>query len=193
MSRVAPRRRWSLRRRLALAVVGLLAAVSIVIGAVSVIALQGFLMSRLDDQTRSQYRALGLSTVAFTVCFAVWTIFSIIGVALKDQLGLTETEVGLLVGTPVLSGSLLRIVLGIWTDRYGGRLVYTVTMLAAAVATALLVLAQTYEQFLLAALRVGIAGGSFAVRLPARPSSPWKADFTSTRATHSSRSRCQCG
>jgi NNP family nitrate/nitrite transporter-like MFS transporter len=120
-------------------------------------------MSRLDDQTRSQYRALGLSTVAFTVCFAVWTIFSIIGVALKDQLGLTETEFGLLVGTPVLSGSLLRIVLGIWTDRYGGRLVYTVTMLAAAVATALLVFAQTYEQFLLAALGVGIAGGSFAV------------------------------
>jgi len=50
MSRVAPRRRWSLRRRLALAVVGLLAAVAIVIGAVSVLALQGFLMTRLDTQ-----------------------------------------------------------------------------------------------------------------------------------------------
>ncbi|WP_349903423.1 sensor histidine kinase [Parafrigoribacterium humi] len=50
MTRVAPRRHWSLRRRLALAVVGLLAAVAIVIGAVSVLALQGFLMSRLDDQ-----------------------------------------------------------------------------------------------------------------------------------------------
>ena len=120
-------------------------------------------MSRLDDQTRSQYRALGLSTVAFTVCFAVWTIFSIIGVALKDQLGLTETQFGLLIGTPVLTGSLVRIVLGIWTDRYGGRLVYTLTMLAAAVATSLLVFAQTYEQFLVAALGVGFAGGSFAV------------------------------
>ncbi len=120
-------------------------------------------MSRLDDQTRSQYRALGLSTVAFTVCFAVWTIFSIIGVALKDQLGLSETQFGLLIGTPVLTGSLVRIVLGIWTDRYGGRLIYTLTMLAAAVATALLVFAQTYEQFLVAALGVGIAGGSFAV------------------------------
>jgi NNP family nitrate/nitrite transporter-like MFS transporter len=120
-------------------------------------------MSRLDDQTRSQYRALGLSTVAFTVCFAVWTIFSIIGVALKDQLGLSETQFGLLIGTPVLTGSLVRIVLGIWTDRYGGRLVYTLTMLAAAVATSLLVFAQTYEQFLVAALGVGFAGGSFAV------------------------------
>lgn len=120
-------------------------------------------MSSPDDQTRSQHRALGLSTVAFTVCFAVWTIFSIIGVALKDQLGLSETQFGLLIGTPVLTGSLVRIVLGIWTDRYGGRLIYTVTMLAAAVATSLLVFAQTYEQFLLAALGVGLAGGSFAV------------------------------
>jgi NNP family nitrate/nitrite transporter-like MFS transporter len=120
-------------------------------------------MSSPDVQTASQYRALGLSTVAFTVCFAVWTIFSIIGVALKDQLGLSETQFGLLIGTPVLTGSIVRIVLGVWTDRLGGRLVYTVTMLAAAVATALLVFAQTYEQFLLAALGVGLAGGSFAV------------------------------
>ncbi|MBJ3785125.1 MFS transporter [Devosia sediminis] len=108
-------------------------------------------------------RALGLSTVAFTVCFAVWTIFSIIGISLKDQLGLNETQFGLLVGTPVLTGSLVRIVLGIWTDRHGGRLVFTLTMLGAAVATFLLGFAQTYEQLLLAALGVGLAGGSFAV------------------------------
>jgi NNP family nitrate/nitrite transporter-like MFS transporter len=120
-------------------------------------------MSEPDVKTSSQNRALWLSTVAFTVCFAVWTIFSIIGLALKDKLGLTDTQFGLLVGTPVLSGSIIRIVLGVWTDRWGGRLVYTVTMLAAAVATALLVFAQTYEQFLVAALGVGIAGGSFAV------------------------------
>ncbi|HEY9012616.1 MAG TPA: nitrate/nitrite transporter [Devosia sp.] len=120
-------------------------------------------MSQLDDQIRSQRRALTISTIAFTVCFAVWTIFSIIGVALKGQLGLSETQFGLLIGTPVLTGSVVRIALGIWTDRYGGRLVYALTMLAAAVATSLLVFAQTYEQFLLAALGVGLAGGSFAV------------------------------
>src|SRR5689334_6866139 len=115
------------------------------------------------SQKTSQTRALGLSTTAFTVCFAVWTIFSIIGVALKDKLGLSETQFGLLIGTPVLTGSLIRIVLGVWTDRHGGRLVYTLTMLAAAIATALLALAQSYEQLLIAALGVGIAGGSFAV------------------------------
>ena len=110
-----------------------------------------------------QGRALWLSTLAFTVCFAVWTIFSIIGVQIKRDLGLTETQFGLLVGTPILTGSLIRLILGIWADQYGGRVVYTLTMLSAAVATFLLTFAYDYPTFLLAALGVGIAGGSFAV------------------------------
>lgn len=108
-------------------------------------------------------RALWMSTLAFTVCFAVWTIFSIIGVRIKDELGLSETEFGLLIGTPILSGSLSRIFLGIWTDRFGGRAVFTVTMLATSVATLLLAFASTYSQMLAAALGVGLAGGSFAI------------------------------
>ncbi len=108
-------------------------------------------------------RALAMSTIAFTVCFAVWTIFSIIGVRIKDELGLSETQFGLLVGMPILTGSLVRMLLGIWTDRLGGRLVYTATMLASALATFLLAFATTYAQMLVAALGVGLAGGSFAV------------------------------
>src|SRR6188474_1136576 len=110
-----------------------------------------------------QNRALWLSTIAFTVCFAVWTIFSIIGVQIKKDLGLSDTQFGLLVGTPILTGSLIRLMLGIWTDQYGGRIVYTAVMLSAAVATWLLTFAYDYPTFLLAALGVGIAGGSFAV------------------------------
>ena len=110
-----------------------------------------------------QRAALWMSTIAFTVCFAVWMIFAIIGVRIREELDLSETQFGLLVGTPVLTGSLIRIVLGIWSDRYGGRLVYTLTMLAAALATFLLTYAQTYIEILAAALGVGVAGGSFAV------------------------------
>lgn len=115
------------------------------------------------SQDNAPVRALAISTIAFTVCFAVWTIFSIIGVRIKQELGLSETQFGLLIGTPILTGSLVRIVLGVWTDRFGGRLVYTATMLAAAIATFLLAFAQTYTQMLIAALGVGLAGGSFAV------------------------------
>ena len=116
------------------------------------------------DQLKSgQFRALSLSTFAFTVCFAAWTIFSIIGVKIKADLFLNDTQFGLLVATPVLTGSLSRLALGIWTDQYGGRLMFPMTMLCSAVATWLLSTVSTYPMMLLAALGVGLAGGSFAV------------------------------
>src|SRR3954467_14268137 len=108
-------------------------------------------------------RALWLSTLAFTVCFAVWSIFAIIGIRIQKDLGLSDTQFGLLVGTPILMGSVIRLLLGVWADQYGGRLVLFVTMLSTAVMTALLTLAYDYPTFLLAALGVGIAGGSFSV------------------------------
>src|ERR1700687_40810 len=87
---------------------------------------------KTEAQPAGQRAALWMSTVAFTVCFAVWTIFSIIGIQIKNDLGLNETQFGLLVGTPILTGSLIRIFLGIWTDQYGGRAPYTLTMFGGA-------------------------------------------------------------
>ncbi|WP_198242897.1 MFS transporter [methane-oxidizing endosymbiont of Gigantopelta aegis] len=110
-----------------------------------------------------QNRSLIVSTVAFTVCFAVWTIFSIIGIKIKQNLGLNDSEFGLLVATPVLTGSLSRIFLGIWTDQYGGRIVYFLLMITTSIAVWLLSTVSTYPMYLLAALGVGLAGGSFAV------------------------------
>ena len=123
-------------------------------------------MSAVMDEAvdgSSRTRALWSSTAAFTVCFAAWTIFSILGVQVKRDLGLNDFQFGLLVGTPILTGSLIRLVLGIWADQYGGRRVFAAVMLAAAVATFLLSWAHDYPTFLLAALGVGIAGGSFSV------------------------------
>lgn len=107
--------------------------------------------------------ALWLSTTGFTACFAVWTIFSIIGVQIQEELGLSQTQFGLLVGTPILTGALSRVLLGVWAEQYGGRLVNLVVIALAALATFLLTFAETYPQFLLAALGVGIAGGAFSV------------------------------
>jgi NNP family nitrate/nitrite transporter-like MFS transporter len=87
--------------------------------------------------------ALWLSTIAFTASFAVWTIFSIIGIQIQTDLGLNETQFGLLIGTPILTGSLIRLVLGVWTDQFGGRVIYPLVMLAAAAATFLLSYADT--------------------------------------------------
>ena len=110
-----------------------------------------------------QTQALTASTLAFTACFAVWTIFSIIGVKIKQELGLSETQFGILVATPILTGSLSRLFLGIWADQYGGRIVFAVQMLATSAAAYLLTMASSYPMLIVAALGVGLAGGSFAV------------------------------
>ncbi len=121
-------------------------------------------MEHLENVTTGQQKsALASSTLAFTVCFAVWTIFSIIGIKIKADLGLNDTQFGILIATPILTGSISRIFLGIWTDQFGGRLVYSLLMLVTAGAVFLLTYASTYYVFLLAALGVGLAGGSFAV------------------------------
>ncbi len=120
-------------------------------------------MSLENVTSGQQTRALTNSTLAFTVCFAVWTIFSIIGIKIKGELGLSDTQFGILVATPILTGSLSRIFLGIWSDQYGGRLVYTIQMLATAVAAYMLTMVSSYYMFLVAALGVGLAGGGFSV------------------------------
>ena len=106
------------------------------------------------------------STVAFTVCFAVWMMFAVIGIPIKKELGLSETEFGLLAATPVLTGSLIRLPLGMWTDRFGGRIVFFLLMLSTVVPIYLIGEATQYWQFLVAGLFVGLAGGSFSVGTP---------------------------
>jgi len=113
--------------------------------------------------SREQISVLAMNTLAFAVNFAVWVMFSVIGIKIKAELNLNETEFGLLVATPILTGSLVRLPLGILTDRYGGRIVYLLQMLAVVVPTWLLSYATQYWQYLALGLFVGVAGGSFAV------------------------------
>lgn len=114
-------------------------------------------------EKRKQYSVLAANTIAFTINFAVWTMFSVIGIRIKSELNLSETEFGLLVATPILTGSLIRLPLGILTDRFGGRIVFFLQMIFVAIPTYGLHFATEYWQYLTIGLFVGLAGGSFAI------------------------------
>ena len=107
-----------------------------------------------------------VSTLAFTVCFMVWMMFGVIGIPLKKTLGLNATEFGLLTAMPVLTGSLSRVPLGIWTDRYGGRIVMACVMAVTIPAIWLMAYATQFWHFLVIGLFVGLSGGSFSVGTP---------------------------
>ncbi len=115
---------------------------------------------------RQAWSVLAVSTLAFTVCFMVWMMFGVIGIPIRKQLGLNATEFGLLTATPVLTGSLVRVPLGIWTDRYGGRIVMAILMASTVPAIWLMAYATAYWHFLVIGLFVGLAGGSFSVGTP---------------------------
>lgn len=117
-------------------------------------------------QNYKPYIVLTSSTVAFTVCFMIWMMFAVIGVPLQKQLNLTETQFGILTALPVLSGSLIRIPLGIWTDRFGGRIVFFILMMSCVIPIFFLQYATAYWQLLIIGLFVGLAGGSFSVGTP---------------------------
>ncbi|MNO52630.1 putative nitrate transporter NarT [compost metagenome] len=106
---------------------------------------------------------LGMSTTAFTICFMVWMMFAVLGVPIKELLDLNETQFGLLAATPVLSGSLVRLPLGMLGDRFGGRIVFFVLMLVCVLPIYLISAATAYWHFLVLGLFVGLAGGSFSV------------------------------
>ncbi len=107
-----------------------------------------------------------VSTLAFTVCFMVWMMFGVIGIPIKKALDLNATQFGLLTATPVLTGSLVRVPLGIWTDKYGGRIVMALLMAATVPAIWMMSYATQYWHFLVIGLFVGLAGGSFSVGTP---------------------------
>ena len=118
-----------------------------------------------SPQTR-KYSVLASSTLAFTVCFMVWMMFGVIGIPIKKMLSLNATEFGLLTAMPVLTGSLSRIFLGAWTDRFGGRIVLFLIMLSTVIPIWLIGSSTEYWQFLTLGLFVGLAGGSFSVGTP---------------------------
>ncbi len=103
------------------------------------------------------------NTIGFTVCFAVWVIFAVIGIPIKDELGLSDSEFGLLAATPILTGSLFRLPLGMLTDKYGGKIVFFALMCAVIPPLYLISLAHQFWHLVLVGLAVGICGASFSV------------------------------
>lgn len=117
----------------------------------------------MATEATKQNLVLASSTIAFTVCFMIWMMFAVLGIPIQEALGLNETEFGLLAATPVLTGSLIRLPLGMMTDKYGGRIVFFVLMMATVVPIFLMSYATQYWQFLILGLFAGLAGGSFSV------------------------------
>lgn len=108
---------------------------------------------------------LALNTIAFTICFAAWMLNGVLVTFLVDNrvFDWNAAQMGILIGIPVLTGSIMRLPLGVLTDKFGGRPVYTLLMLFSAIPMFMLGQANSYNEFLIYSLGFGMTGTSFAV------------------------------
>ena len=111
----------------------------------------------------SPTRQLALATISFTLCFAAWGLIGGLASAFSSLYGLNASQTALLVAVPVLLGSLARLPMGMATDRFGGRLVFTVLLTFSSLAALLIPLTDSYRLLVVTAFLIGMAGSSFAV------------------------------
>lgn len=115
--------------------------------------------------THGAGRVLALNTLAFTFCFAVWTLYGVLITFLVDNrvVDFDKAQIGWLLGIPVLTGSLLRLPVGMLTDRYGGKPVFLGVLILSAISVFLTGYANTFSQFVVGGLAFGLSGAGFAV------------------------------
>lgn len=110
-------------------------------------------------------RVLFMNTLAFTVCFAVWTLYGVLITFIADNglIPLDKAQIGWLLGIPVLSGSLIRLPVGMLCERFGGKPVYIGVMIFSAISVFMVSYANSFVGLFWGGLAFGISGTSFAV------------------------------
>jgi len=120
-------------------------------------------VKREPEQSDARRHVLWLSTLAFTLLFNVWMMLGVLGIPIRKELGLSDSQLEWLIAVAILAGSVLRLNFGIWADIYGGRLVMSLLLLGAAIPTYLFSRAETYTQLLMCTALFGLTGNSFSV------------------------------
>lgn len=116
-----------------------------------------------SQDSGSRTRVLLLSTFAFTILFAVWLMLGVLAIPIRKELNLDDTQVAWLTAIAVLSGSIWRLNFGIWTDKYGGRLLMTSLLLMTSIPCYLVSRAQSYAELVVYASLFGLAGNGFSL------------------------------
>ncbi|MCF6157942.1 MAG: NarK/NasA family nitrate transporter [wastewater metagenome] len=123
-------------------------------------------MNSVTQTPQGNLRVLILATLAFATCFAGWALFSPLATYMKADFKLTSTSVGLLLAAPVLLGSIARVPIGVLTDKFGGRRVFSILLLFGFFPLFIAAFGKSYLFLLTCGFFFGIIGASFAVGVP---------------------------
>ena len=115
------------------------------------------------SERKQRLSVLTLSTLGFTLMFAVWLMFGVLGIPIRKEFGLSDVQLSWLSAVAILNGSIWRLAAGILTDRYGGKVVFTAMLFLTSIPAFLVAHATSYPVLLFYAFLVGFAGNAFSV------------------------------
>jgi len=117
----------------------------------------------MDFQNKQSRRVLLMATLAFAANFSVWTLYAVMGISIRETLNLTATEFGFLLASPMLTGALLRLPIGILCEIYSCRKLFIGQMAVIIPAILSLPWIDSYTGYILVGFVIGISGVSFTI------------------------------
>jgi NNP family nitrate/nitrite transporter-like MFS transporter len=115
------------------------------------------------EEVRARRRVLVLSTSGFTLMFAVWLMFGVLGIPIRKEFGLSDVQLSWLSAVAILNGALWRLPAGVLADRYGGRRVFVAMLFFTAIPAYLVSQVTSFGVLLFYAFLAGFAGNAFSV------------------------------
>jgi NNP family nitrate/nitrite transporter-like MFS transporter len=115
------------------------------------------------DETRPRLAVLWLSLLAFTLSFAAWLMFGVLGIPIQREFELTDVELSWLTAVSILNGAIWRLPFGMLADRWGGKITFLGLLIFSSLSAFLVPFADDYVTLLCFAFLVGIAGNGFSI------------------------------
>lgn len=120
------------------------------------------------NQTRRTSQLI-IQTASLIAGFMVWVLISSLMPYINSDLNLTATEQAWATAIPIILGSILRVPIGYWTDKYGARLLFSVSFILLLLPIVLLSYAQSLYMIIIGGFILGIGGAAFSIGVTSLP------------------------
>ncbi len=108
-------------------------------------------------------KVLWLSFTGFTLSFAAWLMFGVLGIPIQKEFQFNDVSLAWLSAIAILNGALWRLPFGMLADRVGGKRTFIGLLLFASISSFLVATSQSYGELMVFAFLVGLGGNSFSV------------------------------
>ncbi len=114
-------------------------------------------------------KQLYIQTGSLVAGFMVWVLISSLMPYIKTDIQLTSTQIAWATAVPVILGSLLRVPIGYWTNRFGARLLFTISLIVLTIPIVIISMANSLFMLIIGGFLLGIGGALFSVGVTSLP------------------------